>query len=1162
MKKYRLVIWAGCLITAAGMLVSCDKEKQAREPVKQEVIQQSAPVEPILGPVELTYLRDALRCIKMTPQDLLYKKNTDPGMPYRLKAIDRLMANPLDVPFYTDDLARKLSSPNQRLETFVTSMVKEIDMDFDVPVFAQRLTDEQAYSLMVMKGTNKYEQVKNLPADIKAPVSALLGYMSKTSDEFKRIFANLSDEGKKNLQEHGDSFDVYQEYESISQTYLMGASIFMAGAVDVTIPKFKSIKPVVGVSPQEFSLDDSKVKGNILFYANTEVGEVIVGGSGPNEYHADFSLIIDLGGDDLYTCRAGGTDGRTQPPVAVCIDLGGNNRFIARMSAEGGSASGGKENQPKDESDKLEPGNDRIAFCQGSALAGIGILVVDGDGNNTFTAGDWSQGAAHLGVGVLLRTGKGNDTYKGLDTCQGAASFGIGALIDDSGDDKYSATFGAQGFGGPAGIGLVLDRSGNDNYYAGGRYEDYPQRPRGSFIAMSQGFGYGIRPGCSGGIGILLDNAGDDSYFLDNQFGLGGSYWFGLGILVDDAGNDTYKTGVNPPKLTEEQAKKAAEKKEYLGGDYDGYTMGAAIHLAAACMIDRTGDDKYYGHKIGPAVGWDFSPAWLIDGGGTDLFNTSRDWNRLAAGNQNGCGFLLKKSGSARFEGYSVPSSYADRDCGGIGILLNLGKGEYDTVMPKQMTPGAWYSGRSFDNATSWCAGIDGPVFEKEREKMPESLLANWPRREFPPVIKPAEDKKAATEEVPPVLPNIHTAELTAIRARSAEYGDGDQEVIKQLDVLSATDPAEPEIIYEQATFWAPMDPAKALGCLSQAAQNGYANAAMLRDDNRLSNIKSLPGYKAVEEQVKVNTLTPEEMDKLWQECVKEQGAHWDKSSVARDRFRKLGRPGLYYAIPKLITSDSYAYQWASDFITGQGKAAVPVLMNCLKSANEPLRNTAMALLGQIGDQRATEAIIPLLQNKDIVNNVCRVLGTLKDPKAVPAMLEVVKLKDFSENEWMRKNFAVALGRIGDARAVTELVKLLDDPYFWVRYPAELSLIQIGEPSVKPLLEVVKQNKFPASAHAIEALGRINDIVAINEELTNQLSNKDWAMRGFAVEAAGELMYARIDTMRNGGMKSIQSGLLSRLYKMKETETHPFVKGKIAWAIERINNPPKKEEKK
>ena len=138
-----------------------------------------------------------------------------------------------------------------------------------------------------------------------------------------------------------------------------------------------------------------------------------------------------------------------------------------------------------------------------------------------------------------------------------------------------------------------------------------------------------------------------------------------------------------------------------------------------------------------------------------------------------------------------------------------------------------------------------------------------------------------------------------------------------------------------------------------------------------------------------------------------------------------------------------------------------------------------------------------------------------------------------------------------DARAVPALAALLDDPYFWVRYPAEQSLIQIGEPSVQPLLEIVGQSRFPASAHAMEALGRIKPAPEVQARISGaleaQLANPDWALRGVAAETLGE----------TGNPLFVE--VLARL---KASETHPFVRGKIDWAISRILNPPKPEEKK
>ncbi|MBI5779059.1 MAG: HEAT repeat domain-containing protein [Planctomycetes bacterium] len=1033
-----LIAIIGCSIVS-GLANSSEK---GPNPAALPAVETKKDDGPILGQAELYYLRQALRCIKMTPQDLLYKKNRDPEMPYRLKCVDNMMANPIDVPFYTDNLAMDISKQQNKVSSLILRLESDLDLEMTTSL-NMPLPDDKTFTLIVEKENiaNVLKQVDELPKPLKEALSVLLIGMRNSGGLIKTAFSGLSDEGKKNLAEKGDSFEVYQEYESVSREKIIAAGYYSSMAVEESLKRLSKLKSELGKPAKEFGLDETRVKGGILFYAKTAIGEVIIGDRGPNEYNGDFSLIIDLGGDDKYTGRAGGTDGRTQPPVAICLDLGnGNNEFIARLAPEP-VVTDGKDSPPKDESDKLEPGNDRIDFCQGGALAGIGILVVDGDGNNTFTAGDWSQGAAHLGVGILLRTGQGNDSYKALDCVQGAASFGIGILQDEQGDDRYRGTFASQGFGGPAGVGMLNDRTGNDNYYAGGRYEGYPLRPKGSFIAMSQGFGYGLRPSCSGGMGILIDNSGNDYYLLHNQFGIGGSYWYAFGMFVDDSGDDVYQTG--------------------NAGDYDGYTMGAAIHLAAACMIDRAGNDKYHGNKIGPAVGWDLSPAWLIDGGGTDEFTTDaeRKWNWIG-GVQNGCGFLVKKSGLAKFDCLNFPCGQICRDTGSIGILLNLGgNGQYNianlispVIPPHEMNkprpftgmkPGVYWSGVGMTDNNTWCAGIDvavPPDFKADEN------LANWPRRE---VAKPKKE--------------------------------------------------EPEPPMEGVDKITPKEPITA-------------------------------------------TITAEELDKLWVACVTEQGANWDKSFVARDKFKALGPKMLYYVIPELASENYNESGWASAFIAAQGKVAVPALLEHLKLKDKGLRRAIIMTLGDLADPSATEALLPFLQHPGLVDITCMSLGKLKDKRAVPALLKLADNKAFKESEGLRKLLAVALGNIADAAAVPHLIKALDEEYFWVRYPAEQALIQIGEPSVPALLDVVKANRFPASAHAIEALGRIKSKDAkVYDALVKGLDNTDWAMRGFAVEALGDLG---------------NTTALTVFDTLKRTEKHPFVLNKIEWSISNLTPKP------
>ena len=1091
--------------------------------------------EEILGPTELHYLSEALRCIKMTPQDLLYDKNKSPGLPFRLKSVDELMANPIQVPFYTDRLARDISGsePGQatcdaqvgpfacNAQDSLTALITRLSTELDLTLprvgltlsdanFIKPLANDNAIAQVITPDNffNVIRQTDNMQPELVDALVILIAGMNQSDDLLDEAFANLSDEAKKNIKEHGDSFEAYGGYDTISREKLAGAGLLIAQAIEAALTRLNAVKSAKGKPAAEFGLDEKRVKGNILFYAKTNLGDIIIGGSSKNEYYDDFSLIVDIGGDDKYTGRAGGTDGRVQPPIAVCIDLGGDNEFIARMADP-------KDLPKTDESDKFPRDKIRIDFCQGAAVYGIGILVVKGNGDNTFVAGNWSQGAAHLGVGILKRIGKGNDSYQGLDCVQGAASFGIGILQDEKGDDKYKATFASQGFGAVAGVGLLQDKSGDDNYYAGGRYEDFPQRPKGSFIAMSQGFGYGLRPGCSGGLGILIDNAGDDYYKLDNQFGIGGSYWYGYGVFVDDAGDDTYQTG-----------------KTGKDGDYDGYTMGAAIHLTVACMIDRAGDDKYNANRIGPAVGWDLSPGWLIDGGGDDVFSTHKVWNWMG-GVQNGCGFLVKKSGHAKFDVYHMPSGQIQRDCGSIGIVLNLGgDGEYTSVISPLMKANSYVSGHSWSEYENWGAGID----TKADKNIPATEgLASWPRRE--PKLTP----------VTKIEPPAPALENTPAQPSTQEVIGAARQLMEQNDYTGAyallndawiNDPYNPDVNYELAACYAFWDAAGALNHLAIAAKNGYADADKYKNDERLAPLyyfDYLDQYQAIEAQVLMNkvNLNPESLEKLWQECAKEQGSNWDKSTVARDKFKTLGLPALPFALSKLTAENYYEYAWASDFIMSLGKSALPGLIAKLNQTDKATQRGIITLLGQIGDPKATKHLVTLLTNPDLRDIIIVALGSLKDRTAVPHLLALQNDTAFIESEALRKLLAVSLGKIADPAAVPYLASLLDDSYFWVRYPAQNALVQIGEPAVMPLIEKVLLGKFPANAHAIEALGAIKDTRAY-DILEKQTASADWAIRAFAIEALGNL----------GAKQSADV-----IGKIKKSEKHPFVLHKIEQAM-------------
>lgn len=100
--------------------------------------------------------------------------------------------------------------------------------------------------------------------------------------------------------------------------------------------------------------------------------------------------------------------------------------------------------------------------------------------------------------------------------------------------------------------------------------------------------------------------------------------------------------------------------------------------------------------------------------------------------------------------------------------------------------------------------------------------------------------------------------------------------------------------------------------------------------------------------------------------------------------------------------------------LSAQGAAAVPYLLELLRSEDWPLRAAAADILGDVG----------------------RPAGN-----AVPFLVD--SLAD--DSEWVRRNAAEALGNIGSAESVPQLARLLvKDSCHFVRHNAALSLAKIG----------------------------------------------------------------------------------------------------------------------
>jgi len=364
--------------------------------------------------------------------------------------------------------------------------------------------------------------------------------------------------------------------------------------------------------------DAKDFAGDILFVQDTNIGKIVVGGTGASYYYADAAVIIDLGGDDYYFNNAGASNKGI--PVSMCIDFSGNDVYNAANS-----------------------------FSQGTGRFGIGLLM-DFDGNDKYLGQNFSQGSCLFGVGLLVDN-DGDDFYSGHVLNQGVGFFGAGLLSDLKGNDVYFSGQYAQGVGFTKGVGALIDARGNDFYFAGGKYPDF-RDPEKSFQSMSQGTGMGIRPeetiiGASGGVGILIDQKGNDQYYGD-YFSQGSGYYYSFGLLYDHEGIDKYYAG--------------------------RYAQGAGIHSAIGLLEDKSGDDTYEcSFGVSQGCGHDTGIGFLVDYSGNDSYRSATSSQGI--GLEKGMGILADFCGNDSYhandnsQGFSSPSK--TEDIIGIGMLID-----------------------------------------------------------------------------------------------------------------------------------------------------------------------------------------------------------------------------------------------------------------------------------------------------------------------------------------------------------------------------------------------------------------------------------------------------------------------------------------------------------
>lgn len=288
-------------------------------------------------------------------------------------------------------------------------------------------------------------------------------------------------------------------------------------------------------------------------------------------------LLADLGGCDTYSVRFSG-QGCGYFGIGLCFDIAGNDQYKVYGDGQGlGGVAGvgvladrtGNDKytavrehsitgRPSYHSPNLDVGVSNVQGCgmgrrgdgaDGHSWAGGLGALLDGEGDDIYTAGNWSMGTGYwFGIGILHDRG-GNDEYHGVAWSQGSgAHFCIGVLVDETGDDQHLSE-------------------------------------ANSHLALAAAHDFTI--------GILLDVAGNDLYSVDSS-GLAFSINRSIALLLDLGGDDVYKTDLKRREEGKQPPRPGIAIND-PGFRARGVTSYFADTTSLALFLDVGGTDTYWG---------------------------------------------------------------------------------------------------------------------------------------------------------------------------------------------------------------------------------------------------------------------------------------------------------------------------------------------------------------------------------------------------------------------------------------------------------------------------------------------------------------------------------------------------------------------------------------
>jgi len=628
-------------------------------------------------------------------------------------------------------------------------------------------------------------------------------------------------------------------------------------------------------------------------------------------------------------------------------------------------------------------------------------------------------------LGKIIVSGGGHDVYTN-------EAF---LIIDTGGTNTYlNSAGGANGMLGRP-ISVVIDLGDNDDFL--------------SNRSFSQGSGVF-------GIGILAA-LGSNCTFHAKHLSQGAGF-FGAGILMTGEGNETFEA--------------------------DTFCQGAGM-FGSGIVWQRGEGSRYKAVELAQGFGGTSGIGLLLDEGGNDLYN---------AGGKYPCGWLPKHYFSlSQGFGYGM-RPYAG---GGVGILCDLKGNNHYVADVYGQGASYWYStGLLLDlgsnntyDAYQYCQGAGIHLSSGE--------LIDWGGNDAYTaghICQGAAHDYAVGILIDRGGEDKYTGETTA-------QGSGINNSFALLlncggnDTYTGTDPKASQAAghdgdkREYGSIALMVD----LGGRDRYSQGQKDGSMWLKpfygcgvnlDDHAPGGtlpppLRALPEFGTTQPAIgRLYPVVPANTHDPVEQLLRRWISDRPDADAAGTELEKRGAEVLPYVLSRSDSPEVMVRVKAEEIVDHLGTNAVPILIAGIDHAkNDEVARLCCYFLARFNEKAraAIPHVLPLLKRQKTRTVAFYTLGHLR---AHEAFLPAMKALD-SRQELVRLRAAQALGKIGDRRATTRLIALLDDEMWDVRYAAEDAVVGFGKQSVGRLRAAYGDASPRARPHILEALARLGDSKAL-----------------------------------------------------------------------------------